>query len=77
MELKELRGQSMIWVISVDIKVPKIMTVVRAVVIIVVIIFMVILVDINIHSYVYTYIHSYTRGVSKSYHEAIGGHIHP
>lgn len=35
----------MIWVISVDIKVPKIMTVVIAVVIIVVIIFIVILVE--------------------------------
>lgn len=45
MELKELRGKSMIWVISVDVKVPEIMTVVRAVVIIVVIIFIVILVE--------------------------------
>ena len=44
MELKELRGQSMIWVIRVDIKVPKIMTGVRAVAVIVVI-FIVILVE--------------------------------
>lgn len=76
MELKELRGWSMIWVISVDIKVPKIMTVARAIVIIVVIIFIVILVDIHIHSYVFTYAYIH-RGVSKSYHEAIGGHVHP
>ena len=66
MEFKELRGQSMIWVISVDIKVPKIMTVIRAVVIPVVLIFMVILVDINIRSYVYTYIHSSTRGYPRA-----------
>ena len=45
MELKELRSQSMIWVISVDIKAPKIMTVVKAVVITIVIIFIVILVE--------------------------------
>lgn len=59
----------MIWVISVDIKVPKINSS-RACVIIVVIIFIVILVDIHIHSYVFTYAYIH-RGVSKSYHEAI------
>ena len=66
MELKELRGWSMIWVISVDIKVPKIMTVARAIVIIVVIIFIVILVDIHIHSYVFTYAYRGTCLLKRS-----------